>query len=103
MYANCARSSGSYVTDDTYIIVSRVTVGSIKGPRPSEGKRITFSRSLTGTVEDEEEREERRRARGIDTAASTGVAVFAGGRNTPQAEIAAEVRARIVRIIRDII
>lgn len=94
---------GSYMTEDTYIIVSRVTVGSIKGPRPSEGKRITFSRSISGTIEDEEEREERRRARGFDSTTSTGVSVYAGGTNTTQMEIAAQVRERIVRIIRDII
>lgn len=94
---------GSYVTDDTYIIVGRVTVGSVRGSRPSEGKRITFSRSIAGTIEDEEEREERRRSRGFDSNVSTGVSVFAGGRNTAQAEIAAEVRSRLARIIRDII
>ena len=94
---------GSYVTDDTYIIVTRVTFGIVKGPPRSDGKKIVFSRSVAGTKEDEEEREERRSARGISDSQSSGVAVYAGGRNVVQAEIAGQVRERIVRIIRDII
>ena len=94
---------GSYVTDDTYIIVSKVTFGIVKGPAAGDGKRITFSRSIPGTPEAEEQREERRTARGLETAHSTGVAVYAGGRNTTQPEIAGQVRERIARIIRNII
>ncbi|MBM3951977.1 MAG: hypothetical protein FJ311_11045 [Rhodospirillales bacterium] len=94
---------GSYVTDDTYIIIARVTFGIIRGPRPRDGKSITFSRSITGHPEDEEEREEKRQERGIRDSASTRIAVFAGGRNVRQSEIAEEVRQRFVRIIGDVI
>lgn len=94
---------GSYVTDDTYIIVTRVTFGEVKNASRREGKRVTFSRSISGTFEDAEEREERQRARGLKRAHTTGISVFAGGRNTPQSEIAGQVRGRIVRIIRDVI
>lgn len=94
---------GSHVTDDTYIIISRVTFGVIRGPRPRDGKSITFSRSITGHPEDEEEREEQRQERGIRDAVSTRIAVFAGGRNVRQSDIAEEVRQRFVRIIGDVI
>jgi hypothetical protein len=94
---------GSYVTDDTYIIVAEVTFGIIKGPAKRDGKRITFSRSITGHPEDAEEREERRKRRGFAKTPQAKIAVFAGGRNVRQSEIAAQVRQRFVRIIRDII
>lgn len=94
---------GNYTTDDTYVIVTEVTFGILKNAARSEGKRVTFSRSIAGTFEDAEEREERRRAKGFKRVHSTGISVYAGGRNTPQSEIAAQVRDRIVRIIRDVI
>jgi hypothetical protein len=94
---------GSFVTDDTYIIVARVTFGVIKGPAKRDGKTITFSRSITGHPEDEDEKEEKRQQRGIRDAVTTRVSVFAGGRNVRQAEIAEQVRQRFVRIISDII
>ncbi len=94
---------GSFITDDTYIIVAKVTFGIIKGPAKRDGKTITFSRGITGHPEDEEEREEKRQERGIRNAVSTGVSVFAGGRNVRQSEIAEQVRQRFVRIISDII
>ncbi len=97
---------GSFVTDDTYIIVARVTFGEIKDTRnKGTGKRITFSRSPTDQFDkDEEEEEEKRKGkRGFKTAHTTRLAVFAGGRTTTQAEIAAEVRQRIIRIVSDFI
>lgn len=90
---------GSFVTDDTYMIVTGVTVGVVGGPARREGKRITFSRSAGGATVDTEDASRR----GLKSAHRTGVSVYAGGRNTPQSAIAGEVRARIVRIIRDII
>lgn len=54
-------------------------------------------------VEDEEERGERRRARDSESDVSTGASVFAAGRNTAPAEIAAGVRERLARFIRNII
>jgi hypothetical protein len=94
---------GSYITDDTYIIVADITLGVVREPYKRDGKRITFSRSISGNPEDEEEREERLRRRGFGESHQTQVAVFAGGRNVYQTEIAAQVRERMARIIRDII
>jgi hypothetical protein len=96
---------GSFVTDDTYIIVAQVTVASIKEPLKGEGKTILFGRSPTPglTKEEEEERELRRLDRGFRDSKTTRVSVYAGGRNVRQSEIAGHVRERFVRIISDII
>lgn len=96
---------GSFVTDDTYIIIARVTFSEIKEPLKGEGKVVLFGRSPTPglTKEEEEERELRRLDRGFRKSMSTRVSVFAGGRNVRQSEIAGEVRERFVRIISDII
>lgn len=92
--------AGSYVTDDTYIIVTDVTYASIKERKSKSGKSITFSRSPNPYKDDDEEPKVNRSLRNT---ISTGVAVYAGGRNVPQSEIADQVRKRIVRIVRDII
>ena len=94
---------GSFVTDDTYIIIAAASFSVIKGPKKSEGKTITFSRSISGKIEDEEEREERKKSRTIKRTITNKIAVFAGGRNVRQSEIAGEVRQRFIRIMGDII
>lgn len=91
---------GSFITDDTYIIIASVTYGKIKG-RKRFKKRVTFSRSPRYSDADDDDDEEL--ARGFRRSMSTGVSVFAGGRNTPQAAIAAQVRQRFARIVSDII
>jgi hypothetical protein len=92
---------GSYVTDDTYIIVSKVTFGEIR-TKNAQKKSITFSRSPK-TRYDSEDQDTQKFQRGFKETHSTGVAVFAGGRNVNQARIVGEVRERIVRIVGDII
>jgi len=94
---------GSFVTDDTYIIVSQVTIGFVRQPLGRDGRTVIFGRSGQGHPDDEEEREERRRQTQLRNSTSTGVSVYAGGRNVRQSEIAGEVRQRIARIIGDII
>lgn len=92
---------GSFVTDDTYIIVARVTFGEVKAGKAA-GKRITFSRSYES--DEQRERIERREGkRGFRGTVSTDVTVFAGGRNVPQSRIAGQVRQRLARIIGDVI
>lgn len=93
---------GSYVTDDTYIIVTNVTVATVvdrSSKKPS--KTITFSRSRQ--TDEEKEEDENRSKRGLKRSVQTGVAVYAGGRNTSQSEIAGLVRQRIARIVGNII
>lgn len=92
--------AGSFVTDDTYIIITDVTYASIKERKSKSGKSITFSRSPNPYKDDDEEP---RVNRSLRKTISTGVAVYAGGRNTTQSQIANQVRDRIVRIVRDII
>ena len=97
---------GSFQTEDTYIVVAEITVGLIKGGKPTTGKTITFSRSPTSPYEDDEDRrikEERRTARKFKDSYRTKIAVFAGGTNTPQSRIAGMVRERLIRIAGDII
>ena len=97
--------AGSFVTEDTYIIVAHVTVGIIKESRKSASKKIIFSRSFK-PHEDEEGRlikEEERTARRFKKTLSTDVSVFAGGTNVAQSRIADEVRRRLIRIVGDII
>jgi len=98
--ATLASIVGSFVTDDTYIIVSRVTFGVVKGAPKRDGKRVTFSDS-NFAKDDAEEKE--RHKKGFSRTYNTGVAVFAGGRNVEQSAISGGVRERIARIIKDII
>jgi hypothetical protein len=94
---------GSNVTEDTYVIVGRVTFGEIKERTESE-KQVIFSRSpRTRHDKDDEDDEGIRKSRSLRQAHSSGVAVYAGGRNTPQSEIAGEVRRRWARIVGDMI
>ena len=93
---------GSYVVEDTYIIIARVTFGVIRDVKRSK-KTVTFSRSLKNRYEDEDEDIKSRRRRGFRNSWDNRVAVFAGGLNTPQSRIAGEVRQRIIRIVSDII
>ncbi len=95
--------AGSFVTDDTYVIVADVTLVIVKNPRKREGKTITFSRSVSGSIEDEEDRRTSRSRPKMGSIIESTVAVFAGGRNTPQSAIVDMVRQRMIRIVRDII
>ncbi|MEM7047370.1 MAG: complement resistance protein TraT [Pseudomonadota bacterium] len=88
---------GSHQTDDTYIIITDVTFGIIANAGDSQsGRRVTFGNNTrsqsTGHV-----------SRGFRDQLSTGVSVYAGGRNAPQSAIAGHVRARLAHIIMNII
>lgn len=88
---------GSYVTEDTYIVVANVSLGIVD---PKQGKKettIVFSASKKKTEE------ENSGFRPFRQRISTGIAVFAGGRNAPQSKITDEVRRRFTRIISDVI
>ncbi len=96
---------GSFVQEDTYIIVSDVNVATIKERFSSKpAKTVTFSRSPK-TLEELESEETMRRApkRSMANIVGTGVAVYAGGTNTAQSEISGLVRERIARIVGNII
>lgn len=96
---------GSFVTEDTYIIVTQVTVALVRQPLKESSKTVVFSRS-PNPAEDEEERrykEEERGTASIRKSSMADVAVYAGGTNVSQSQIAGEVRQRLIRIVGDFI
>jgi hypothetical protein len=88
--------AGSYVTDDTYIIISRVTIGIIDRTN-NHKKTVTFSSST------KLQEEEYSGITAFEKVMTTRVAVFAGGRIVKQAEIVQGVKRRLQSIISDII
>jgi hypothetical protein len=88
---------GSHVTDDTYIIIARVSIGVIDQVK-KQGKTVTFSSSPA--LQDESQGQGITHFREVKT---TQIAVFAGGRNLGQREVVYGVKSRLYRIIADII
>jgi len=88
---------GSYITDDTYIIVAKVTIG-LNEATESNGKSINFGSSPKLQNEIVHSRIKRFREVG-----STRIAVYAGGRNIDQSQIVDGVKQRLLSIISDII
>ena len=93
---------GSFITDDTYIIVARISFGVVKKSVKSK-KRITFSRSKKLKNIDDPNEDDKVIKRGFKKTYTTQVAVFAGGRNVTQDQIAQQVRKRMIRIFSDFI
>ena len=88
---------GSYVSEDTYMTVTDVTIA-VKKPNSGITKRsITFNSSPS------KQEEERSGITRFEETFSNRVAVYAGGRNTSQKEVITEVRSRILRILSDLI
>ena len=90
---------GSYITDDTYIIVSEVTIG-IKpySDKDTNTKTIRFDSSKELQTEKSSDNFVPFRE-----VVSTKVAVYAGGRNVRQDEIISPVKNRIADILKDLI
>ena len=93
---------GSYNTQDTYMVIARVTFGVMK-PYKSSHKRVTFSRSTKIRDIDDPNEDEKIYRNTFKETFTTEVAVYAGGRNLSQSEIVEEVRKRAVRIVADFI
>lgn len=87
---------GSFDTQDTYIVVAEVAIAIVDTRTGVTERTVTFSRSPRLEERDTDVRPFREVGR-------TKVAVFAGGRNVGQAEIAEQVRQRLARIVGDII
>ncbi len=88
---------GSNVRDDTYIVVAEVTVAVADQRTGSTKKTIVFSSSPPL-------QEERRSGiKAFEQVLTTKIAVFAGGRNISQRQIAETVRARMARIVQNIL
>lgn len=91
---------GSHVTEDTYMIIARVTFGSIKKTKGSK-RTVTFSRSKKLKNIDDPDEDERVYNRGFKKSYTTRLAVYAGGTNVTQSQIIEEVRKRMIRIVAD--
>lgn len=89
--------AGSYVTDDTYIMIATVTIGIMDSKSGKTVRTITFSSSPK--LQEEEDDGFKR----FKEVGSTKIAVYAGGRNVAQSEVVGEVRRRLIRIVSDII
>lgn len=94
--------AGSFVTEDTYSIVARVTFGEIKKYKKSR-RRVTFSRSAKLKNLNDPDEDHRVYLRGFKRRYTNSLAVWAGGRNVNQSEIVDEVKQRITRIVSDFI
>ena len=88
---------GSHTRDETYIVVAEVTIGVADQHRGSTKRTITFSASPP------REEEHRSSIQPFESVLRTKVAVYAGGRNVSQSQIASGVRERLSRIIADVI
>lgn len=90
---------GSYVTEDTYIVVAEISIGVTDNVAGSTDKKtITF-----GSSPKMQEEVVTRNFRPFREALRTKVSVFAGGTNTGQHQIAEQVRQRLIAIVGDAI
>lgn len=90
---------GSHITDDTYIIVSEVSIGVTDAPdEDTDGKVIRFDSSP-----DLQKEKSRSNYKPFRDVASSKIAVFAGGRNMGQDRISGQVKSRLIEIVKDVI
>ncbi|MDG1096222.1 MAG: complement resistance protein TraT [Methylophilaceae bacterium] len=90
---------GSYITNDTYVIVTEVSIGITDYESPdSNTKVIKFSSSKDLQVE-----KSRDNFNPFREVVSTKIAVYAGGRNVEQEQIIAPIKFRLTDIIKDLI
>ena len=88
---------GSYIAEDTYIIVSEITIGVVDQRRGKTEETLVFGAS-------KRKMKTRKRAyKGFTRHVRSKIAVYAGGNNIPPSRVAAEVDQRLVRIIGDVI
>ncbi len=89
--------AGSYTRDDTYITIAEVTVAIADQYRGTTKKTVTFSASPPL------QEVQRSSIKPFEAMLRTRVAVYAGGRNIAQRQIANGVRDRLTRILADAI
>lgn len=88
---------GSYVTEDTYIVVADVNIAVTDLSRSERKTTIIFG------ADDKEEEKESSGFKPFRERLQTGVSVYAGGRSISQSEISEQVRQRLIRILADVI
>ncbi len=89
--------AGSYVTTDTYIVIAEATIAVVDPLRGKTESSLSFG---GGSSTKKKKRSNYNAFRESDT---TTIAVYAGGRSTPQSAIVSNVRSRFERILRDLI
>lgn len=89
--------AGSYARDETYIVVTEVTIAVADQYRGTTKKTVTFSSSPPL------QEEMKSSIKPFETMLRTKIAVYAGGRNITQSQIASGVRDRLARIVADVI
>lgn len=90
---------GSHITDDTYIIVSEVSIGVTDAPDiDTDTKAIRFDSSP-----DLQKEKSRNNYKPFREVTSSKIAVFAGGRNMGPDRVSDKVKYRLIDIVRDVI
>lgn len=89
---------GSYVTDDTYIVIAEVSIGITDTIAKSSGDKKVISFSSSPKLQEEKLQSNFTPFRQV---IRTKIAVYAGGRNTTQQQIAEQVKRRLVSIVSD--
>lgn len=90
---------GSYITDDTYIIISEVTIG-IKSYSDKETNTKTIRFDSSKELQTEKSTDNFVPFREV---ISTKIAVYAGGRNVGLDEVVSPVKVRLADILKDLI
>lgn len=88
---------GTFVTDDTYIVVADVNIA------VTDLSRVERKTSITFGADDIDEEKQSSGFKPFQERLQTGVSVYAGGRSITQSEIAGQVKQRLVRILADVI
>ena len=88
---------GSYVTEETYIVIAEVRIGISKSKKERGKKVIIFSSSSSKEEESESS------FTPFERQISNKIVSYAGGRNIPKGQVAHVVRQRLIRILSDVI
>ncbi|BCS87035.1 complement resistance protein TraT [Pseudodesulfovibrio sediminis] len=86
----------NYATEETFIIISSITMGTVMPERVEDETTISF---VTG----KKVKEKKTNFKGFRSRDTVNLAVYAGGMMAAKSDIINEVRARHLRILRDII
>lgn len=86
----------NYVTEETFIIISSVTMGTVMPEHVEDEQTISF---ITG----KKVKEKKTNFKGFRSRETINLAVYAGGTMADKSDIISEVRSRHMRILKDII
>lgn len=87
---------GSYAREETFTVITYVTLGIVGEGKKGTGKSISFGASKRRKTEDTAKR-------GFRKTRTAKISVYAGGRNISSKDIALQVKQRLARILGDMI